>query len=102
MEIPDHPSLNFQNEPARTMGRLSIAHGFTLEAHANVKEKCKGNDNRSIVCQLLQFAAGVKASTKVQFKSQLNGFLLSIEFHPDGIFPRFSSKTIMKVIVRYF
>ena len=97
MQIPSHPSLSFQHEPARAISRGPITQGITLEARANVKDNCKRNNNRSFICQLVQFAAGIKASANVKIKSHLTGFLLSIEFHPDGIVPRYSSKIISKV-----
>ena len=64
---------------------------------ANVKGSCKRNNNRPFICQFVQFAAGVKASANVKIKSYSSGFLLSIEFHPDGITPQYSSKVISKV-----
>ena len=79
------------------MARNEIPNGLMLEAHANVKDSCKRNDNRSFICQLIQFAVGVKATTNVRIKSDLKGLLLVLEFHPDGLVPRYSASALAQV-----
>ena len=97
VEVPKHPSLNFQHEPVKSMTYKSIPNGLTLEAHANVKENCKRNDNRSFICQLVQFSAGLKASTNIRIHSNLKGMLIELKFHSDGRIPKFSPEILSKV-----
>lgn len=97
VETPSHPTLNFQHVTGRKLSRGPITQGITLDVMANVKGSCKRNNNRPFICEFVQFAAGAKASANVKIKSHLSGFLLSIEFHPDGITPQYSSKVISKL-----
>ena len=97
MKIPPHSSLKYLRELASTMGRREIPQGFTVEAPANVKENCERNDKCSFLCHLVQFATGIKASTRVQATIHQTGFLLSMGFQPDGIMPQHSSKIVSKV-----
>eukprot|EP00795_Rhopilema_esculentum_P009220 gene9220-16901_t len=97
VEVPKHPSLNFQHEPVKSMTYKSIPNGLTLEAHANVKDNCKRNDNRSFICQLVQFSAGLKASTNIRIHSNLKGMLIELKFHSNGRLPEFSPEILSKL-----
>eukprot|EP00794_Sanderia_malayensis_P008976 gene8976-9934_t len=97
VKIPRHGALRFQYEPAASISTRAIANGLSLEARANVKSNCKRNDNRSFICQLVQFATGNKATTRIQMKNNMKGLKLVLKFYPDGEVPGYSINFIKKM-----
>ena len=74
-----------------------VPSGFLLESHGNIKESCSRNDNRTLICELAQFAVGIKATTRVRAKSNWKGLRLVLEFDPDGKTSPHSIASLAKV-----